>query len=67
MNTRSNEKLQVVVIQTDDEKAQGIRKAAIDATARRLKTVFREAQKSGATENPEAGCVPWYHFPQSGN
>jgi hypothetical protein len=66
MGARSNEKLQVLIIQTDDEKADGVRKAATEATAKRLKTVFREVQKSGATENPEAGCVPWYHFPQAG-
>ena len=39
------------------------RKADRDTTAPRLKALFAEGHKAGATENPEAGCVPWYHFP----
>jgi hypothetical protein len=38
-------------------------KAELDATALHLKAVFGQGHKTKATENPEAGCVPWYHFP----
>lgn len=66
MTTPATERSAFLAIQTDDEKAEEIRKAAAEATARRLKRIFSEACKTGATENPEAGCVPWYHFPQAG-
>jgi hypothetical protein len=38
-------------------------KSDLDVIAHRLKCVFNEGHKTEATENPEAGCVPWYHFP----
>jgi hypothetical protein len=28
--------------------------------------MLNEAQKKAAKENAEAGCVPWYRFPQRG-
>lgn len=67
MTTSSKEGAPFLVMPTDDEKTKGIRKAAAEATATRLKMTFSEARKTCATENPEeAGCVPWYHFPQTG-
>jgi hypothetical protein len=67
MTTSSKEGAPYLVIQTDDERAEALRKAAAEATATRLKRTFSEARKIGAAENPEeAGCVPWYHFPQAG-
>ena len=41
----------------------GSPRSDLDAIARHLKRVFSEGHKTEATENPEAGCVPWYHFP----
>jgi hypothetical protein len=66
MITQVNELPRFIAVQTDDEKAETIRKATAEATANRLKVTFRETRKPCATENPEAGCVPWYHFPQTG-
>src|SRR5450432_2484387 len=51
MSTHSVEELPIVVTQMDDERAVEIRIANNEATARRLKNVFSEAQKSEATEN----------------
>jgi hypothetical protein len=65
MTTQSRE--EPGFIQTDDEKAEAMRKGLAEATANRLKMKFNETRKTGATENPEAGCVAWYRFPQAGN
>jgi hypothetical protein len=40
-------------------------KADLDTTVRHLRRVFSEIYKTEATENPEVGCVPWYHFPDA--
>lgn len=65
MTTQANEERPFIAILTDEEKAEAIRKANAEATASRLKTTFSEGRKACNTENPEAGCVPWYHFPQA--
>ena len=48
----------------EPEAPAGSQRSDFDAMARHLKRVFSEGHKSEATENPEAGCVPWYHFPE---
>jgi hypothetical protein len=66
MNMQSNEESRAFVLQTDDEKKEAMREECAEAIANRLKTRFSEARKSGATENPEVGCVAWYQFSQVG-
>jgi hypothetical protein len=64
MTTPAKEELPFSHVQTDDEKAETMRKATAEATAARLKATFTEARN---TENPEeAGCVAWYRFPEAG-
>ncbi len=66
MTTQPRQEPRLTTIQTDDEKAEALRRANAEATASRLKMTFSEVRKTAATENPEAGCVAWYHFPQPG-
>lgn len=49
-----------------DEALCESRKSDLDATARHLNRILSEAQKKAAKENAEAGCVPWYRFPEGG-
>ena len=50
-----------------EEGGSGDSGRADSAAARRLKGAFDAAHKKHAAENPEAGCVPWYHFPDRPN
>ena len=63
MNTPVNEDSSTDPKPPEAEALAGSQRSNLDAIARHLKKVFSEGHKTEATENPEVGCVPWYHFP----
>lgn len=65
MNTPVNDCSKTDPKPPEAEALAGSQKSDLDATVRRLKGVFSEGRKTEARENPEAGCVPWYHFTEA--
>jgi hypothetical protein len=63
MNTSVNEDSKTDPKPQEAKALAGSQRSDLDAIARHVKKVFSEGQKKEAAEDPEAGCVPWYHFP----
>jgi hypothetical protein len=63
MNTRIEEGSKTDPKPQEWEVTAKTRGCDLDTTARHHERVFSEGHKTKAIENPEAGCVPWYHFP----